>query len=321
MRAVVTGGAGFIGSHLVDRLCAEGYQVLVIDNLASGEQRLPFLASAGARLERLDIRDPKCTELIGAFSPQHVLHLAAQMDVRRSVADPVYDADVNVIGTLRVLEGARRAGARVICATSGGCIYGEVALSRLPADESTPRNPDSPYGISKAVMEDYLRFFQGTYGLDYVNLALGNIFGPRQDPFGEAGVVAIFGKRLLEGQRCTIFGDGEQTRDFCFVGDVVDGFMRAMDRGSSLTINLGTGEQTSVNQLYRAIAAICGVSSPALYEPARPGELAASCLDNSRAKAVLGWAPGTSLEEGLRATLDFLRAHQAPPRRISNALE
>lgn len=233
------------------------------------------------------------------------------MDVRRSVADPVYDAEVNVIGTLRVLEGARRAGARVMAATSGGCIYGELAPENLPADESTLRNPDSPYGITKAVMEDYLRFFRLTYGLQYVNLALGNIFGPRQDPLGEAGVVAIFGKRLLKSEQCKIFGDGEQTRDFCYVGDVVDGLIAAASKGDGMTINIGTGVQTSVNQLYWAMAGICGVTQAPVYEPPRTGELQRSCLDNSRAGEVLGWSPRVSMEDGLLATVDFLRSENA----------
>lgn len=307
MKAIVTGGAGFIGSHLVDRLRSTGAEVLVIDNLASGEQRLPFLEAAGAQLERLDIRDPGTADLIESFHPQHIFHLAAQMDVRRSVADPVYDAEVNVIGTLRVLEGARRTGARLIAATSGGCIYGEVEPSKLPADEGTPKNPDSPYGISKSVMDDYFRFFDHTYGLPFVNLALGNIFGPRQDPMGEAGVVAIFGKRLLEGEGCQIFGDGEQTRDFCYVGDVADAFMAAMTGGDGMTINIGTGVETNVNQLYWAMAGICGVSDPPAYEAARAGELERSCLNNGRAKQVLGWSPSVSLEQGLAETIEFLK--------------
>ncbi|MGQ0679191.1 MAG: NAD-dependent epimerase/dehydratase family protein [Actinomycetota bacterium] len=306
-RAVVTGGAGFIGSHLVDRLTGEGAEVLVIDNLASGAQRLPFLEAAGAKHECLDIRQSRTTELIESFAPEQVFHLAAQMDVRRSVADPIFDAEVNVIGTLRVLEGARRAGARVISASSGGCIYGEVDPGDLPADERTPKNPDSPYGITKSVMQDYLRFYHHTYGIPYVNLALSNVFGPRQDPSGEAGVVAIFGKRLLEGRPCTIFGDGEQTRDFCFAGDVATAFMAARRAGDGLTINIGTGVQTSVNRLYRAIADLCGVPADAGYAPARAGELQRSCLDSSLAGQVLGWSPQVLLEEGLAQTLEFLK--------------
>jgi UDP-glucose 4-epimerase len=279
----------------------------VIDNLVSGEQRLPFLKAAGAHLDRIDIRDPHCSELIAEFAPGEVYHLAAQMDVRRSVADPVYDADVNVIGTLRVLEGARRVGARVIAASSGGCIYGEVDPEKLPADESTPKNPDSPYGITKLVMEEYLRFFGASYGLPYVNLALGNVYGPRQDPMGEAGVVAIFSQRLIEGKPCRIFGDGEQTRDFVYVGDVVEAFLAASTKGDGETINIGTARQTSVNELYAELAAICGVEQKAIYEPARSGELRRSCLDNAKARRVLGWAPEVALSDGLARTVEFIR--------------
>jgi UDP-glucose 4-epimerase len=303
----VTGGAGFIGSHLVDALVVSGRQVRVLDNLVSGEQRLPFLRAAGAVLDRIDIRDPECTELVADFAPAEVYHLAAQMDVRRSVADPIYDADVNVIGTLRVLEGARRAGARVITASSGGCIYGDVDPERLPARENTPRNPDSPYGITKFVMEEYLRFFRTTYGLPYVNLALGNVYGPRQDPMGEAGVVAIFSQRLIEGEQCKIFGDGEQTRDFVYVGDVVQAFLAAATMGDGETINIGTARQTSVNELYAELAAICGVGQPAVHGPARAGELQRSCLDNSKAQRLLGWSPAMALKDGLARTVEFIR--------------
>jgi UDP-glucose 4-epimerase len=303
----VTGGAGFIGSHLVDALVASGRQVRVIDNLVSGEQRLRFLHAAGVKIDILDIRSPACSSLIADFSPVEIYHLAAQMDVRRSVADPIYDAEVNVIGTLRVLEGARRVGARVIAASSGGCIYGEVEPEGLPAGESTPRNPDSPYGITKFVMEEYLRFFRTAYGMPFVNLALGNVYGPRQDPMGEAGVVAIFSRRLIEGERCKIFGDGEQTRDFVYVGDVVNAFLAAAMKGDGETINVGTARQTSVNELYAELAAICGVEHSPVYEPARAGELQRSCLDNSKALRVLGWSPAVALRDGLTRTVEFIR--------------
>ena len=279
----------------------------VVDNLVSGEQRLPFLKAAGAALDRIDIRDPECSELIADFSPAEIYHLAAQMDVRRSVADPIYDADVNVIGTLRVLEGARRAGARVVAASSGGCIYGEVEPERLPADESTPRRPDSPYGITKFVLEEYLRFYRTAYGMPYVNLALGNVYGPRQDPMGEAGVVAIFSQRLIEGKPCKIFGDGKQTRDFVYVGDVVEAFRAAATKGDGETVNIGTARQTSVNELYAELAAICGVEQPPVYEPARAGELQRSCLDNSKALRLLDWSPAVALRDGLARTVEFIR--------------
>ncbi|MEX2586641.1 MAG: NAD-dependent epimerase/dehydratase family protein [Actinomycetota bacterium] len=308
MKAVVTGGAGFIGSHLAERLQAEGREVKVVDNLSSGEQRLEFLESAGIAVDPVDIRDPACTELIESFAPDEIYHLAAQMDVRRSVQDPIYDADVNVLGTVRVLQAAVKVGARVMAASSGGCIYGEAPAHMLPLDESAPRNPDSPYGITKSVMEDYLRFFRATQGLDYVALALGNVYGPRQDPFGEAGVVAIFVQRLLDGRPCVIYGDGEQTRDFCYVADVVDAFVAAGGYGAGELFNIGTSIETGVNELYRALAGICGVQSAPDYEPPRRGELQRSCLDSGKAKRLLGWTPSTDMDRGLRETVEFIRS-------------
>lgn len=308
MRAVVTGGAGFIGSHLAERLQAEGREVKVVDNLTSGVQRTKFLEAAGIAVDQIDIRHPACTELIEKFEPEEIYHLAAQMDVRRSVADPIYDADVNVLGTLRVLQAAVKVGARVMAASSGGCIYGEAPGEMLPLDESSPRNPDSPYGITKAVMEDYLRFYRSTQGLDYVALALSNVYGPRQDPFGEAGVVAIFGRRLIDRRPCVVFGDGEQTRDFCYVADVVDAFMASAERGAGELFNIGTSIETSVNELYWAIAGICAVDSPPTYEPARPGELQRSCLSSAKAERLLDWRPSTDMDAGLRATVEFIRS-------------
>jgi UDP-glucose 4-epimerase len=307
LRALVTGGAGFIGSHMVDRLVAGGREVRVIDNLSSGEQRLPFLEAAGVEVDRLDIRDEAAARLIEDFRPDEIYHFAAQMDVRRSVADPIYDADVNVLGTLRILGAAARAGARVVTASSGGCIYGEADPHRFPLDEQTPKNPDSPYGITKSVMDDYLRFYSSLNGLQYANLALGNVYGPRQDPAGEAGVVAIFGSRLLKGEPCSIFGDGSQTRDYVFVGDVVEAFFAASAKGDGETFNIGTGVETGVNDLYTRMAAICGVKAEPEYKPARPGELERSCLSSAKAGEILGWSPQKDLDEGLAETIEFLR--------------
>jgi UDP-glucose 4-epimerase len=306
-RAVVTGGAGFIGSHLVDRLVEEGREVRVVDNLVSGKQRLEFLESAGVELDCIDIRDAGAAELIRSFRPDEVYHLAAQMDVRRSVADPIYDAGVNVLGTLRILGAAAEVGARVVTTSSGGCIYGEADPALFPLDESTPRKPDSPYGITKSVMDDYLRFYRDTAELQFVNLALGNVYGPRQDPAGEAGVVAIFGRRLVRGEPCYIFGDGGQTRDFVFVGDVVEAFLAASAKGEGETFNIGTGKETSVNELYAALARICGVDAAAEHQPPRPGELNRSCLSSAKAAGLLGWSPRKDLHEGLAETIDFIR--------------
>ena len=232
MRMLVTGGAGFIGSTLVDRLIEAGHTVHVIDNLSTGSRaNLADAQGAGGDrlvLHELDIRDAACTDVIAQVRPEVVFHLAAQIDVRVSVQNPVLDAEINVIGSLRVLEGARLGGARkVVFASSGGTIYGEPDASVLPVDESQPQRPVSPYGVAKKVVSDYLFAFQTLYGIEYTSLALANVYGPRQDPHGEAGVVAIFCGRLLARQECTVFGDGEQTRDFVYVGDVADAFFRA----------------------------------------------------------------------------------------------
>lgn len=315
MRALVTGGAGFIGSTLVDRLLAEGHAVEVVDDLSSG--RLANLADARADLDhdfsfhQMDICDPKVTELIERRRPEVVFHLAAQIDVRVSVSDPVLDARINVLGSLNVLEGARRAGTRkVVFASSGGTIYGEVDPEDLPVGEGHSQHPVSPYGVSKKVVTDYLHAYRELHQLEYTSLALANVYGPRQDPHGEAGVVAIFAGRLLSGEPCTIFGDGEQTRDYVFVDDVADAFVRAAERGSGLLCNIGTGVETSVNELYRAMADNAGVHADPQYAPARPGELARSALDAGRAGLHLGWQPFTTLKEGTAATLDWFSSTQ-----------
>jgi UDP-glucose 4-epimerase len=307
---MVTGGAGFIGSTLVDRLLAEGHAVDVVDNLTTGS--LANLAEARrsrdghVTFHQLDVRSPDLAAVMQKCRPEVVFHLAAQADVRLSVADPVFDAEVNVIGSLRVLEGARTSGTRkVVFASSGGTIYGNPDPADLPVKESHPQRPLSPYGVSKKVVADYLEAYRELHNLEFTALALANVYGPRQDPFGEAGVVAIFAGRLLAGQPCTIYGDGTQTRDFVFVDDVVDAFARAADRGGGLLINIGTGTETSVNELYRAMTAHVGVDRPATPAPARPGELQRSCLDPGRAAIQLGWKPWTTLDEGTAAVLDW----------------
>jgi len=312
MRTVVTGGAGFIGSHLVDRLLAEGHEVAVIDSLWSGNQANLDQARAAhpGRLSfhHLDVRDPTLVEVIVERAPEVVFHLAAQADVRVSVARPVFDAEVNVIGSLQVMEGARRAGTRkVVVASSGGTIYGEPAPEHLPVDETHPQRPVSPYGVAKKVVDDYLFAYREVHGLDFTALALANVYGPRQDPNGEAGVVAIFAGRLLRGEPCTVFGDGRQTRDFVYVDDVVDAFVRSVDHGGGELCNIGTGVETSVNELYRAMADAAGVGADPVYAPARPGELARSSLNPAKAARVLGWVPVTDLATGTLATLEWFR--------------
>lgn len=313
MRTLVTGGAGFIGSTLVDRLLAEGHEVDVIDDLSSGS--MTNLADARSdpdhafHLHRLDLRDPSVVELVERRAPEVIYHLAAQIDVRVSVTDPVLDAMINVIGSLHVLEGARRAGARkVVFASSGGTIYGAPEGDDLPVKESHPQRPISPYGVAKKVVGDYLHAYRELHELEYTALALANVYGPRQDPHGEAGVVAIFAGRLLAGEPCTVFGDGGQTRDYVYVDDVVDAFVRATDKGGGLVLNIGTGVETSVNDLYNTMARVAGVDRAAELAPARPGEVPRSSLDAGRATLQLGWKPWTDLATGTSAVFDYFRS-------------
>jgi UDP-glucose 4-epimerase len=311
VRTLVTGGAGFIGSTLVDRLLAEGHAVDVVDDLSAGS--LANLAEARANpgyeltFHRLDVRSDGLVELMAHRRPEVAYHLAAQADVRVSVDRPVFDAEVNVIGTLNVLEGARAAGTRkVVFAASGGTLYGEP--KKLPVRETAAQRPLSPYGVSKKAALDYLAAYRELHGLEYTALALANVYGPRQDPHGEAGVVAIFAGLLLDGRPCTVFGDGEQTRDFVYVDDVVDAFARAASKGDGLLVNIGTGTETSVNTLYATMADLAGVRGAADHAPPRAGELARSALDPGRAAVQLGWRPWTTLDVGTGAVLRWFRA-------------
>jgi UDP-glucose 4-epimerase len=308
---LVTGGAGFIGSTLVDRLLVEGHEVDVIDDFSSGS--LSNLAdargSAGRALtiHHLDITAPAVIELMVRRKPQLVFHLAAQADVRVSVARPAFDAEVNIVGSLNVLEGARQAEVdRVVFAASGGTLYGEPGPEDLPVRESHPHQPLSPYGVAKKSVLDYLVAYRALHALEFSALALANVYGPRQDPHGEAGVVSIFAEHLLRGQPVTVFGDGEQTRDFVFVDDVVDAFVRAATRGGGLVCNIGTGRETSVNQLLATMMAQLGVTAEPVLAPARPGELLRSSLDIERAAIQLGWRPWTELPDGTQAVLEFV---------------
>ncbi len=312
MKALVTGGAGFIGSNLVDRLLAEGWAVDVIDDLSSG--RLANLASARSNpdhefhFHQFDICDPTVVDVVERRGPDVVFHLAAQIDVRVSVADPALDARINVLGSLNLMEGARRAGVgKFVFASSGGTIYGDVDPADLPVTESHEQAPVSPYGVSKKVVTDYLHTYRELHQLEYTSLALANVYGPRQDPHGEAGVVAIFAGRLLSGEACRIFGDGAQTRDYVYVDDVVDAFVRSAERGSGLLCNIGTGVETSVLELHATMAAAAGVELEPEFAPARTGELARSALDPGRARIHLGWTPFTDLPTGTAAVLDWFR--------------
>src|SRR3954462_5004815 len=297
--ALVTGGAGFIGSTLVDRLLAEGHSVDAVDDLSTGS--LANLADARSNTDhdfsfhQIDIRSADVIDLMARRQPEVVFHLAAQMDVRVSVERPGYDAEINLLGGINVLEGAKAAGARkVVFASSGGTIYGDVDPAELPVRESHPQLPVSPYGVSKKAFSDYLFAYRELHDLEFTSLALANVYGPRQNPHGEAGVVAIFAGRLLSGEPCTIFGDGGQTRDYVYVDDVVDAFARAATRGAGLLVNIGTGVETTVTELYDTMAATAGVPRRATHAPARAGELQRSCLDAGRAGIHLGWKSWTT---------------------------
>jgi len=310
VRAVVTGGAGFIGSTLVDRLVARGDDVLIIDDLSSGSaDNLADAQATGSGTVELavaDIGETGTAELVAGHRPDVVFHLAAQTDVRLSVDAPVSDARTNVIGLLRVLDGALAGGARkVVFASSGGTIYGEADPALLPFDEDTPQRPLSPYGVAKLAGGRYLDVYRVVHGLTGTTLALANVYGPRQDPHGEAGVVAIFAGRLLSGQPCTVFGTGEQTRDFVYVADVADALLAAVERADGQLLNIGTGVETSINDLCRTMAAMGGGPDDPVRGSARPGELDRSALDPTRAASELGWRPVTSLDDGLQATLDW----------------
>jgi UDP-glucose 4-epimerase len=312
MRTLVTGGAGFIGSTLVDRLLAEGHEVHVVDSLVTGKvENLRDAQAVGERfqLHEQDVREAATAELVARLAPEVVFHLAAQADVRVSVAKPAFDADVNVVGSLNVFEGAQVGGTRkVVFASSGGTIYGEPAPEALPVTEDHPQHPVSPYGVAKKVGGDYLFALHALHGLAYTSLALANVYGPRQDPHGEAGVVAIFAGRLLAGEPCTVFGDGEQTRDYVYVHDVVDAFVRAATAGDGTLLNVGTGVETSVNDLYASMARSLGSDVAPVGAPARAGELARSALDPSLAGQRLGWRPTTTLDDGTLQTIDWFRS-------------
>jgi UDP-glucose 4-epimerase len=304
VKVLVTGGAGFIGSHVADALLQRGHAVVALDNLSSGKrQNVP----EQARLEVLDITSKQAAELIAAERFDAIMHLAAQMDVRRSVDDPGFDAQVNIVGMLNLLEAARKAGTRrVIFSSTGGAIYGEQ--DTFPANESHPRRPLSPYGCSKAAGETYLGFYKAQYGLDYVSLRYANVYGPRQNPHGEAGVVAIFCQKLLSGAGCTINGDGGQTRDFVYVADVARANVLALEsKLSGEAINIGTGVETDINQVYGHLAKAAGVSKPATHAPGKPGEQRRSVIDNGKAARALKWQPLTPLATGLAQTLEWFR--------------
>ncbi len=303
MKILVTGGAGFIGSHTTDGLVEAGHSVAVLDNLSAGKREQ---VNPGARLYQADLREADgVREVIAKERPEVIFHLAAQMDVRRSVADPVYDAQVNLVGMLNLMEAARVNGLRrVVFSSTGGAIYGDQ--ERYPCDEDHPTRPVSPYGVAKLATERYLFFYQVQYGIDYLALRYANVYGPRQDPHGEAGAVAIFCGRMLEGKPVTIFGTGEQTRDYVFVGDVVRANVAGVESAVTGAVNIGTGCETSVNQLFAELAGSSYELKP-VYAPGRPGEQQRSVISPARAASEMNWRPQVALADGLSRTLAFFK--------------
>jgi UDP-glucose 4-epimerase len=310
VRVVVTGAAGFIGSHLCDRLVADGHRVTGLDDLSTG--KLANLASARKNklfgFSNVDITRPELVDVFGKEQPDVVLHLAAQMDVRKSVADPLHDTRTNVLGTVNVLDACVRNGVpRVVFASSGGTVYGEPP--KLPASERMALHPSSPYGSAKAAGETYVAAYQRLHGLAGCSLRLGNVYGPRQDPHGEAGVVSIFAGALAKGQATKVFGDGTSSRDYVYVDDVVDAFVRCLGgKGDGRRLNIGSGAGTTVRQLHTLVARAVGSADAPDFAPARPGELQAITLDVGQARRALGWEPVVGLEQGLAQTVDWVRA-------------
>lgn len=295
----MTGGAGFIGSHVADRLVKEGYRVVIVDNLSTGKKKN---LNSEAKFIELDIRSPKLKDVFSKERPEAVFHFAAQIDVRKSVQDPVEDAEINIVGSLNVLENCVRYKVkRVIFASTGGAIYGDASV--IPTPETYLPAPVSPYGVAKLSVERYLHYYHTVHGLSYISLRFANVYGPRQDPLGEAGVVAIFTNALLSGKRPTIFGTGKQTRDFVFVEDVADAAFRALSSKAVGVFNIGTGKETSVKELFGILRDITDSKLEIKSGPARLGEQQRSCLKWNGAERALGWKPEHTLPGGLEKTV------------------
>lgn len=302
MRIVVTGGAGFIGSHVVDAYVDLGHDVIVVDDLSAGKREQ---VNPRARLAEMDIASPEFVDLVRDLRPDVINHHAAQTSVRNSVADPLNDCRRNILGTLNLVEAARQAGVgKVIYISSGGAIYGEPET--LPCPEDNPIAADSPYGISKHTPEHYLGLYRRLHGLDFTTLRYGNVYGPRQDPYGEAGVVAIFTAQMLAGQQAVINGSGEQERDYVYIADAVRANVAALDKGDGAALNIGSGVGTSVNEIFDRLKAATGYQREAVHGPAKPGETFRIYLDITRARDVLGWSPEVALADGIERTVASL---------------
>lgn len=307
MKILVTGGAGFIGGHVVEAYLDDGHDVVVIDDLSTGRSSN---LDPRARFYQADIRSDEVADILAREKPQVLNHHAAQMDVRRSVADPVFDAQVNLVGLLNLLEHGRNSGLqRVVFASSGGTVYGDQ--DHYPGRETDRTNPLSPYGVTKLASEKYLHFYHVTYGISYCGLRYANVYGPRQNPHGEAGVVAIFTLKMLHGEKPVINGDGKQRRDYVFVEDVVRANVLALQSEYSGCLNIGTGIETDVNELFGMLKKLTGSDAPEHHGPAKPGEQARSVLDPTLAGEKLGWRPLAQLRDGLRITVESFRAAEA----------
>ncbi len=311
MRTVVTGGAGFIGSHLVDLLIANGHEVVVIDNLSRGQLSNLSDAQDTGKLTfvEADLLEVDFNEFLGQHKPEVIFHLAAQIDVRHSVVDPLHDAETNILSTIRIADAARQHGVRkVVFTSSGGSIYGEP--DSFPVSEEAPVDPHSPYAASKVSGEIYLNTYRHLYGLDCSHIAPANVYGPRQDPFGEAGVVAIFSQHLLSGAATRVFGGGDNTRDYVYVGDVVRAFYLASGEiGGGMRFNIGTSVETSDRQLHSLVAEAAGSQDDPEFAPARLGDVPRSALSYARAKDVLGWEPEVDIKQGVANTVEYFRHH------------
>ncbi|RMF94499.1 MAG: NAD-dependent epimerase/dehydratase family protein [Candidatus Schekmanbacteria bacterium] len=301
--ALVTGGAGFIGSHIVDALIDDGFTVSIVDNLATGKERN---INPSAHFYKIDIRDEKLSDVFDREKPDIVFHLAAQMDVRKSVEDPSYDADVNVRGAINLLENSKRTGVeKLLFSSTGGAIYGEPET--FPVKEDHPIRPLSPYGLTKFVFENYLGLYERLYGFKYTVLRYPNVYGPRQDPHGEAGVVAIFSQQMLTGVQPKIFGDGNKTRDYVFIEDIVKANMICIEKGEGEILNLGWGKEVKDIEIFEAVRDAVGANVEPFFAEPRLGEIERISLDASKAEKIIGWKPTIPLKEGVRRAVEFYR--------------